>query len=570
MDYDLKIVGGLIVDGTGAPGFIGDVGILDGKVVALGDARGSAKQIIHAEQRVVCPGFVDIHTHYDAQLIWDPMMSISPWHGVTTVVIGNCGFGVAPTRPEHRTLIMRTLENVEGMSLDALKAGLGADWPFETFAEYMDTLERSGVAINVAVLVGHTPVRLYVMGEDAVKREATGAEIEQMKTLVRDAMSAGALGFATSKGEAHNGYDGHPVPSRVATVDEIDQLSGAMAESGRGILEFTPSFMSSEFSLDEFGKIATKYNRRVCWSALFAGIMGPKSHLDLLERTRILQENGAEVVPQVSGRAFVLDFNFLQPYPFEPRDYFKPTMETDLAGKMQIYADRKFRATFREDLREDGAHAFAGWYLRTVISKNPLDPATENRPLVEVAREAGKDVIDYVLDLSLETGLEARFRMAALNFQEEDVAELLDHADRDCVIGVSDAGAHASQLCDACYSTHMLGHWVRDKGVLSLERAIHMLTQRPAEVFGLQDRGTLALGKPADVVIFDPKTIGASELRRVHDLPGGGERLIADASGIDKVVVNGVVLRSMNKDQLKADGALPGRLLRGGAANRPH
>jgi N-acyl-D-aspartate/D-glutamate deacylase len=379
-------------------------------------------------------------------------------------------------------------------------------------------------------------------------------------------MAAGALGFSTSKGEAHNGYDGHPVPSRRATNDEIDQLTGVMAQSGGQILEVTPSFMSPDFFIDELARIAIKHHCRVSWGALFGGVMGPKSHRGLLERTQALQAKGAQVIPQVSARAFVLDFNFLQPYPFESRDYFKPTMKTDLAGKMRMYADPKFRATFREDLREGGMHAFAGWYLRTVISRNPVDPTMENKPLLEAARESGKDVIDFVLDLSLQTHLEARFRMAALNFDEEDVAELLDHADTDCVIGVSDAGAHASQLCDACYSTYMLGHWVREKGIMSLERAIHILTQRPAQVYGLRDRGTLAVGRAADIVIFDPKTIHAGELRRVRDLPGGGERLIADAFGIDKVIVNGVVLRSNGENQVTAGGPLPGALLRGGTA----
>ena len=567
MDYDLKITGGTIIDGTGSPGYTGDVGIRNGTVVALGEANGSAAQTTDATGQVVCPGFVDVHTHYDAQVLWDPLMSISPWHGVTTVVIGNCGFGIAPTRPEHRNLIMRTLEKVEGMSLDALQAGLGTDWPFESFGGYLDTLERSGLAINVAVLVGHTPLRLYVMGEDAVKREATIAEIEEMKALVRDAMAAGALGFATSKGEAHNGFDGLPVPSRVATNDEIDQLTGAMAESGRGIVEVTPSFMTTDFFLKELGEIATKHNCPVSWGALLGGIMGPKSHRDLLARTRALQEEGAMVVPQVSCRDFSLDFNFHEPYPFQSRDYFKPTMQTDLAGKKQIYADPAFRETFREDLREGVAHPFAGWYLRTEVSSNPLDAAMDNMPITEAARQAGKDVIDFVLDLSLDTDLEARFRLAALNFDEEDVAELLDRTDQDCVLALSDAGAHASQLCDAGYSTHLLGHWVRDRGIMPLERAIHILTQRPAQLYGIENRGVLAVGKPADVVIFDPETVNAGELRRVHDMPGGAERLISDAFGIDTVIVNGTVLRSKGQDQLTADsGTLPGALLRGGRA----
>jgi N-acyl-D-aspartate/D-glutamate deacylase len=230
MAYDLKITGGTIVDGTKAARFVGDVGIQNGKVVALGNAPEEASRTIDARGRVVCPGFVDIHTHYDAQIIWDNLVSCSPWHGVTTVVMGNCGFSVAPTRPMHRDLIMRTLENVEGMSVAALRTGLGADWGFETFPEYLDLVERRGCAVTVAALIGHTALRMYVMGEDSVEREATPEEIAAQRNLLREALDAGALGFATSKAITHVGYDGKPVPSRMATPEEIMAIAGALGE----------------------------------------------------------------------------------------------------------------------------------------------------------------------------------------------------------------------------------------------------------------------------------------------------------------------------------------------------
>src|SRR6202040_2991702 len=239
MDYDVKIEGGLILDGSGRPGVQGSVAIKDGRMVVVGDALGAAAGTIDAGGLIVAPGFVDIHTHYDAQVMWDRMMTISPWHGVTTVVMGNCGFGVAPTRPEHRGLIMRTLENVEGMSLKALEAGLGYEWPFESFEQYMDTIERRGTAINLGALVGHTPVRLYVMGEEATERPATADEVAQMKVLVRRALDAGAVGFATSKSPTHVGYSGKPVPSRMSDFDEIRTLASAMGEAGHGIMQAT-------------------------------------------------------------------------------------------------------------------------------------------------------------------------------------------------------------------------------------------------------------------------------------------------------------------------------------------
>lgn len=563
MTYDLKITGGTIVDGTGKPGYLGDVGVKDGKVVALGDAGEAAQQTIDAKGKVVAPGFVDIHTHYDAQLVWDRMMSISPWHGVTTVVIGNCGFGVAPTRPAHRELIMKTLEKVEGMSIEALRAGLGEEWPFESFTEYMDTIEQRGTAVNVGVLAGHTPIRMYVMGEDAVKREATESEIEEMQKEVSTAMEAGALGFATSHAVTHNAYDGNPVPSRLAATSEIDALMGTMAESGRGIMQAT---IGPGLFFDEFAEMSGKYGRPISWTALLAGISGPGSHRKMLDRSKELIDQGNLVVPQVSCRPLAFDFNMKEPFPFESRELFRETMKADRDGKKQIYADAEFRAAFKEDTAIEIRNFVGGWPKRTVISLNPKDPSTENKPIAEVAAAAGKDPIDYLLDLSLETDLTARFRLAALNFDEQEVSELLDHADQEAVIGLSDAGAHASQLCDACFSTHLLGYWVREKQLMSVERAVHILTQRPAEVFGIQDRGLLAKGRPADIVVFDAETIGAGELRRVHDLPGGAERLISDASGIDAVIVNGQLLRQNNKDALDPKGDLPGRLLRGGVA----
>ena len=236
MNYDIKIVGGTIVDGTGAPGYRGDLGIRDGEVVALGEVPGEARRTIDATGRAVTPGFVDIHTHYDAQVLWDRMLTISPWHGVTTVVMGNCGFGVAPTRPQHRDLIIGTLEKVEGMSPAALRSGLGAEWPFETFPQYLDAIERAGTAINVGVLIGHTPTRLYVMGEEATEREASAEEIEQMRRIVDEALAAGAIGFATSKSPTHVGYKGRPVPSRVASYEEIRTLVSAL-KGGRGMMQ---------------------------------------------------------------------------------------------------------------------------------------------------------------------------------------------------------------------------------------------------------------------------------------------------------------------------------------------
>jgi len=561
MEYDLKIAGGTLVDGSGEPRRRGDVGIRAGRVVALGDAKGSAAETIEADGRIVAPGFVDIHTHYDAQVLWDRMLSISPWHGVTSVVMGNCGFGVAPTRPRHRELILRTLEKVEGMSFDALSAGLGADWPFETFPEYLDAIERRGVAINVAALVGHTPLRLYVMGEAATERAASEDEIARMRELVREAIAAGAVGLATSKSPTHVGWAGRPVPSRLAELAELRALASALGEARSGVLQAT---LGRGLFFDELGQIAAETGRTVSWTALLAGAMGPGAHRGALARAEQQQREGRRVIPQVSCRPLNFEFQWKEPFPFESMPIFKPVSSADLDGKLRILSDPDFRRSFRESTETGFGRALSAWWERTWIASAPSEPGLEEEPLAAVARARGVHPLDFALDLGIASRLEARFRVAIMNVDEDEVAELLlaPHT----VLGLSDAGAHASQLCDACFSTHLLGHWVREKGTLTLEQAVHMLTRRPAEVFGLSDRGRLEPGLPADVTIFDPARVGAGALRRVYDQPAGADRLVADAVGVDAVIVAGVCVRRDGKDALDANGPLPGRLLRHGHA----
>ena len=563
MRYDIKISGGTILDGNGEDGYVGDVGIAGGRVVALGDAPGDAEKTIDARGKFVSPGFVDIHTHYDAQIIWDRMLSISPWHGVTTVVLGNCGFGIAPTRPEHRMLIAETLENVEGMSVEALKSGLGEDWGFETFPEYLEAVEDRGSAINVAVLLGHTPLRLYVMGEDATEREATDEEVAEMRKLVREALDAGAIGFATSKARTHVGYQGKPVPSRLAGKGELMDLTGVLGEASRGMIQAT---IGKGLSFKEFAEINANTGRRISWTALLSGMQfgGGETYRDQLRKSEDLIAAGHDVVPQVTCRPLNFEFNFKAPFVFESSRVFQEVSAANFAGRKEIYANPEFREKFKQML-EKPDNALAGGFPNAIVSNCSSDPGVNERPLAEIAESLGKHIVDAALDLSLANELEVRFRMPIANNNEDEVQELLDHPET--VLGLSDAGAHASQLCDACFSTHLLGHWVRDKGTIPLARAIRMLTSRPAEVFGLTDRGSLADGKPADVVVFDLETVGASDLERVYDLPAGQDRLISKASGIEAVIVNGVLLRERNVDVIEPGAKdLPGRLLRNGAA----
>jgi N-acyl-D-amino-acid deacylase len=560
MTYDLKITGGTIVDGTGKPGFVGDIGIKDDKVVALGKAEGAATKTIDATGKVVSPGFVDVHTHYDAQILWDRMLTISPWHGVTTTVIGNCGFGVAPTHAIHRKLILQTLEKVEGMSLDALQAGLGDVWPFETFPQYLDTVEKRGVAINVAALFGHTPLRLYVMGEASTERAATADEIAAMKKLVREAMDAGAIGFGTSVSVSHNGYAGKPVPSRQATVEEMDSLVSVMGELKRGLMQIT---IGRDFSTKAMAEVSRKYNVPVTWTALLSYLYGPGGHRKQLDLAAEQRKSGAIVIPQVSCRPLNFELTFAEPFIFDVMKFMNELAIEDAKSpgtRRRAYAD----PAWREKLRSEVTPLFRQWWDRTTIAWAPSARELEEMPLSEAAAKLGKDPVDLALDLSLDNDLQARFRVAVMNFDEKEVAELI--TDPHTIIALSDAGAHANQLCDACYSTYLLGHWVRDKKTFTIEEAVHNLTQRPAEMFGITDRGVLAEGRPADVVVFDPATVGPGPLKRVYDLPAGADRLVADANGIEAVIVNGRLVRQNNKDMVAANDKLPGRLLRHGRA----
>lgn len=568
-DLDLKITGGTLVDGTGAQRRRADIGVQDGRVVAVGDVPGHAAQTVDATDRIVAPGFVDIHTHYDAQVLWDPLLTVSPWHGVTTAVLGNCGFGVAPTRPQHRDLILRTLERVEGMSLDALEAGLGREWPFQSFPEYLDALERVPLGINVAVMVGHTPVRLWVMGDEATTRAATADEVAQMRALVAQAMDAGAVGFATSVSKVHIGYGGRPVPSRLAAFDEMLELARAVGESGHGLIHYN---VGRDPLWDAYEALHAASGRPVVWTSLLAGSLGPGSHRAHLQGAARQRARGLPIHAQGACRPIQFEFDFRSPVVFDTWASFEPVRAAaDEAQRRAVYADPAFRARVKRQVAGRGPDDawFAGKeaegdtrraaFAQLAITWAPDERLIERR-LLDLARERGADPVDLMFDLALHSDLRMRWRIALLNFDEAEVGEILQ--DREVVLGLGDGGAHMSQLCDACHPTYLLGHWVRERGVLSLEEAVRRLSGHPAEVFGLHDRGRVAVGLPADLVVFDEATVGAGALERVHDLPAGADRLVSHASGIDAVFVNG--------QRLPAPGQAPtgtaGRLLRQRAA----
>lgn len=561
MDYDLKIVGGTVIDGTGAERFRGDVALRDGRIAAVGEVSGSAARTVVAEGCVVAPGFIDIHSHYDAQVMWDPILTVSPWHGVTSVVMGNCGFGVAPAKPDNRLLLMQTLENVEGMSLKALEEGLDG-WPFESFPEYLDVIETRGTAVNVGAMVGHTAVRLDVMGLDSTERPARPDEVEAMEAIVGEAIAAGALGFSSSTSRLHVGFAGKPVPSRLADMaSETIPLAEAVGRNGGGVVQLTNGI---EPDFAAFEKLAHAAGT-VTWTALLTRIGDDSLHERHREQAARQHADRLPIHPQVSCRPLTMEFQFAAPFPFDRLDSFKPATAADAAGKRRLLADPAFRAAVKRELSEDAAREPQTWALVMALEALEVSacaerPELEGRPVPEIAAERGVDPIDLTFDLAVSSALETRFRIPLANTNESAIATLL--TEPFTVLGLSDAGAHASQLCDACFSTHLLGHWVRDKGALTLEQAIDHLCARPAAIFGLAGRGRLAAGCAGDVVVFDPETVAPGPLERVYDLPAGADRLISTPTGVRAVLVNGTVVRRDNETVLGPDDPMPGRLLR--------
>lgn len=433
----------------------------------------------------------------------------------------------------------------------------------QTFPEYLDAVEAQGTVINVAALIGHTPLRLATLGEASMEREATDDEIARMTAVVAEALEAGALGFATSQSATHVGAEGRPVPSRASSVAEIAAIAGALGDAGRGVMQAT---MGLGFAFEEFAAIASATGRPISWTALLAGAGGPGVWQYLLDESAKLLDAGIPVYPQVSCRPLMFEFTMAEPFPFESMKLFGAiSAAPDIGTKIGIYQDADFRAAFRERLASGKAGVLGGSWDRTVVSWFPDDPSIEGRNVAELAAERGSDEVDLALDLAIESGLDARFRMAVMNDEDDDVEVLLK--DPHTMLGLSDAGAHASQLCDAGFATTLLSKWVRNRGALSLEEAVRKLTSGPADIFGITDRGRLAVGRPADVVVFDADTVACGDLRRVHDQPAGADRLVADAIGIEAVVVNGVVVRRSDTDLVGPDRSLPGRLLRGGSGS---
>jgi N-acyl-D-aspartate/D-glutamate deacylase len=537
--YDLLIKNGLVVDGTGAPARRADVAVTGGKIADLGSLSGIAKRVIDASELVVAPGFIDPHTHYDAQICWDGALTPSSWHGVTSVVMGNCGVGIAPCRPEAREIAMRDLVNVEAIPFEVLAAGITWDW--ESFPQYMEAAARRNPALNLAFLAPLTPFRHYVMGEASMERAATSQETAEIKELLGEAIDAGAFGFTSTLLNQHLGYQGRPLACRNASKEELKAYCNALKERGKGAIEIAmtkqigvmddPELELLDFMLAESG-------RPITFIAMFDRDDISEALRTSLRRVRPMIERGAR--PQTSPLPLTREINMRNPFSFAAFPSWKRVFE-DQSKEAQaaVYRDVRFRNQFREELKRPAS--FGNWERITVHEvHSPGLKQLEGRTVAEIAAERGVDGVDAMLDITLADDLRNEFTMQSFNTRVDRMTEILRN--KDMLLGLGDGGAHLDMLCDSGYPTYVLGTWVRERKALTLEEAVRRMTSDPADFFGIRGRGRLQAGLAADIAIFDPASVAsAGRPERLYDLPGGAKRMVMRSKGIEYTVVNGAI-----------------------------
>ncbi len=558
MSYDLLIKNGTVVDGTGAPSYQADVAVADGKIAAIGKITDGAKKTLDAADLIVAPGFVDPHTHYDAQICWDPLITSSSWHGVTSLVMGNCGVGLAPCKPENQEIAAWDLVNVEAIPFEVL--GKGVTWDWTTFPEYMDAAAKRGAGINLGFMAPLTPFRHWVMGEESMERSATSEERAQIKALIKEAVAAGAFGFSTTNVAQHIGYKGRPIACRQADWDELKAYANALQELGKGSIELALTNDVSVVDETDYAlldMLVTESQRPVTWLALLNRDDKPEAALSTLRAVEPLFKKGA--IPQVTCRPLIIQIDLRKPFIFANLPCWKPAFDRPVDEQMRFYRDEKFRAEFRKEM--ETPKVFNGKWERAIIhvASKPELQALVGKSVAEIARQRGKDGLDTFLDLCIEDDLQLEYTYELFNADEDRIPELITHDQ--VMVGLSDGGAHVDMLCDAGYCTYLLGTWVRERQVMSLEHAVKRITSEPAAFYGLTSRGRIAQGLAADFAIFDLNTVGSKKRGEMRsDLPGGGRRLVMPAEGVMHTVVNGSVLY---EDQ-KHTGALPGQVLRSG------
>jgi N-acyl-D-amino-acid deacylase len=565
MAFDLVVKNGTVIDGSGLPRFRADVGIRDGRIASIGRIRERAREVIDADGHVVAPGFVDGHTHMDAQIFWDPYGTCSCWHGITSVVMGNCGFTLAPCSSKDKHLVIRNLERAEDISAEAMDAGI--EWSWTTYREFLETLERLPKGINYSGYLGHSALRTYVMGERAFDGAATEDDMRAMEAELRDAIEAGAMGFTTSRSPSHETPDRRPVASRMATWEEVRRLVGVMGDLNAGIFELAGEGVDRSTGGEDARR---DYHRRLRELAVETGrpitfgLFGRRDAPGIWrEYVRLIEETmaaGGRMFAQVHSRALSAILSFKTQTPFDKLPVWREIRKLPLSEQRERLSDRSLRpqliaaarAKFEgKPLGTEARPAVFDWLFLMDKVHGP------HRSVAEVARERNCDPVDAMIDVALERDFDAFFFQPIANEDQDVALELMRY--KHSVVTFSDSGAHVSQLMDSSLQTHLLAHWVREKQAFTLEEAVRMLTLVPATYWGFADRGLLREGMAADLVVFDPNTIAAEMPEVVTDLPAGAKRLVQRCRGIAATVVNGeTVLR-----EGKPTGALPGRLLRG-------
>jgi N-acyl-D-aspartate/D-glutamate deacylase len=552
MTVETVIRGATVVDGTGGPARREDIGVSGGKIVP----PGPAKRVINVEGLVLAPGFIDPHTHYDAQICWDGATTPSSWHGVTTVVMGNCGVGIAPCRPQAREIAMRDLVNVEAIPFEVLDAGITWDW--ETFPQYMDAAARRKPALNLAFLAPLTPLRHYVMGEASMERAANASETEKIASLLDEAIGAGAFGWSSTLLNQHMGYGARPLACRNASREELKAYCNVLRERRKGAIEFAMTRQISvleQAELDLLDFMLEESRRPVTLIAMFDRDDLPEALRTTMRKLEPMIARGAR--PQTSPLPLTRELVMRSPFAFAAFPSWKRLFQdTSKEAQAAVYRDPAFRESFRTDLKSPAS--FADWARISVHEvTSPKLKHLENRTVAEIAAERGVDGVDALLDITLEDDLENEFTVQSWNTRVDRMAELLN--DRSVLLGLGDGGAHLDMLCDSGYPTYVLGTWVRERRVLTLEEAVRRMTSDPADFFGIRGRGQIAPGMAADLVLFDPVTVGmAARPERIHDLPAGGKRMVKRSRGIEMTMVNGVV--TWEKGEMT--GAATGRVLR--------
>ena len=559
MTYDLLLSGGTVIDGTGRAGFVADVAVAGDRIVAIEPElpHREAKVVLDVRGLVVCPGFIDHHTHYDAQILWDPLATCSSWHGVTSIIMSNCGVGLAPCKPADRETLTGDLVNVEGMSLEVLHQGVR--WSWESVGEYLHAIGASGLGVNVGVLVALSPLRQYVIGPECKERGATEEEMQQLQALFRAAMEAGAFGFSTTVLPQHMGFEGRPLPCRLASRDELGALANVLKELGRGYIEIALTRSPGKLSDEEYDLLTfllTQSQRPVTWLALLEKAEAPDAWRGALDRVAPLFDRGYLPLAQVPCHYKSARFSLKRPFILGTMDSWKEVFDRPLEEQRLIYASPEFRAAFREEMRQPRLFTGQWQNLQVFTVEKPELRGLVDKDLATLSQEQGKDPLDLFLDLALEDNLNMQFLLEYSQVNKD----LVTHPHT--LIGLSDSGAHADMRCEAGYSTYLLGTVVREKRMLPLEEAVRRLTSVPAQVFGVPLRGVIAPGRIADLVVFAPDTVGCGKQEPVYDFPGGGLRYIEKVTGVIHTVVNGQILFSYGEPQ----GTLPGRVLRSNVA----